>query len=257
MFSLSEDPSRITLFEKYAGFPLAEDECPLRLLEWKNNAACGEHFTTQGASELDSRPDCALRIIFAPLDLPDNATANSLFYLFDKYSIPSDFISERLQSVARSCGSKANPDGSECLWFHFLCKNITIEPNLEKPDHVAIRNPVEKYNTKEQSQADFSWIRAAFFLRVEGPKIDIANPNLTNKPTTLLCFGASEALVQRFSKLQNRVEWREALDDPHVLLDIVLDELYLQLDGIAWNLSEVYGNTERVSRLLLRCSSSH
>ena len=257
MFSLSEDPSRITFFEKYAGFPLAEDHVSLELLEWKNNAACGESFTTQRASELDSRPDCALRIIFAPLDLPDNATANGLFYLFKKYSIPSDFISERLQSVARSFGSKANPDGSECLWFHSLCKNINIEPNLDKPGHVTIKNPVEKSNVKEQSQADFSWIRAAFFLRVEGPKIDITNPNLTNKPTTLLCFGASEALKERFTNLQNRIEWKEALEDPHVLVDIVLDELYLQLDGISWKLSEVYGNTERVRRLLLRCSSSH
>lgn len=249
MFLLSEDPSRITLFEKYAGFPLAEDKASIQLLEWKNNASCGQRLTIQRASELDSRQDCTLRIVFAPLDLPDNDTATSLFYLFKKYSIPSDFVSERLQSVARSFGSKANPDGSECLWFHFLCKNINTERDPDKPDHVTIKNPVFKSNAKAQSQADFSWIRAGFFLKIESPKVDFIDPNLRNKPITLLCFGASEALIGRFHSIQNREEWKEALEDPYVLLDIVLDELYLQLDGISWNLGEVYGNMERV-RLL-------
>ena len=246
MFSLSEDPSRKTLFQTYAGFPLAEDNVSLQLLEWENNASCGESITIQSASELDSRPDCALRIIFASPDLPDNETANSLFHLFNKYSIPSNFISERLQSVARSFGSKTNSDGSESLWFHFLCKNINTERDPDKANHVKIKNPVYKSNVKTQSQADFSWIRAAFFLKVESPKIDFIDPNLRNKPITLLCFGASDALTTRFNNLQNKIEWKEALEDPYVLLDIVLDELYLQLDGISWNLGEVYGNMERV-----------
>lgn len=255
MFSLSEDPSRIACFERNAGFPLSENHISLHLLEWENNSSCGQYVTIQQASQLDSRPDCALRIVFAPLDLPDNTTATSLFYLFKKYSIPSNFISERLQSAVRSFGSKANSDGTECLWFHFLCKYINIERNPDKPGYVTIKNPVKKSNVKEQSQADFSWIRAAFFLKVEGPKIDITNPSSRIKPTTLLCFGASEALVERLKKLQNRTDWKEVLEDPYVLLDIVLDELYLQLDGVSWNLNEVYGNMERVRLLSLWCFS--
>jgi len=250
MFSLSDDPSRIQLFEKYADFPLPEDDAPLRLLEWKERTSHGESITIERATDLEHRPDCALRIIFAPLDLPESTTMRSLLYLFNKYYIPSNFISERLQSVARSFGSKTYSDGSECLWYHFLCKNINTEQDPLKPQYVTIKNPVYKPNFKGQSQADFSWIRAAFFLKFENAKTDDEDPSV-KKSITLICFGASESLFERFSRLRERAEWNEALQDPIVLFDIVLDELYLQLDGVSWNLNEVYGDMERVRPLYL------
>jgi hypothetical protein len=39
----------------------------------------------------------------------------------------------------------------------------------------------------------------------------------------------------------------QVLEDPHTLFDIVLDELYLQMDDTAWRLSRVFGRIEWVS----------
>jgi hypothetical protein len=253
--SASEDPSRFAIFEKQSGFPLAEDHVQLQVLEWDHGAELGQIVNLERAADLAFRKDCALRIIFAPLDLPDNSTAQALFKIFNKHGVPSEFVSERLQAVAHSFGTKSDLKGAECSWFHFLCKNITLERSEHDPKQVQIKNPweMQQFRSKkeDQSQADYSWIRAGFFLKSE--ILDATSPQVQSQDSmvTLICFGASQELVQRLSKLSRNPAWKEAIEDPYVLYTIILDELYLQLDGMAWRLNEVFGSMEKVSKTVL------
>jgi hypothetical protein len=261
MTSINEDPSRFDVFRQLSGFPLGEDNMNLDVLEWRQGAEQGVRLELQHAADLAKRPKCSVRVVFAPLDLPDNATARGLFSIFNHYSIPTSFLSERIQSVAHSCGSQIRPDRSESAWFHFLCKNITVERNPANPRHVEIRNQNFRSDTKGLSQEDFSWIRSAFFLKVESPGegekkmhypgiLTPTDNNHTNGTVTLICFGASDALRNRFAGLLKHRVWEDVFMDPWVLLDITLDELYLQMDAISWSLSEVFGGME--SRVLTR-----
>ena len=63
---------------------------------------------------------------------------------------------------------------------------------------------------------------------------------------TLICFGAQLEIERRFKNLTLNLARDEVLQDPFILFYIIFDELYLQLDSIAWNLGEVFGNVETV-----------
>lgn len=52
---------------------------------------------------------------FAPLDLPTEANTPGLLWLFKHYSLPTAFLSERLQSVANSFGALNDIDGYNCM----------------------------------------------------------------------------------------------------------------------------------------------
>ncbi|KAJ9640451.1 hypothetical protein H2199_005990 [Coniosporium tulheliwenetii] len=252
MSALSEDPTRFDAYEALAGLPLADEQLDLHVLEWTRGDTRGSHIRLNRVTELAGRPYCNLRVIFAPLDLPDRGLLKGLLALFEHYSIPSTFLSERLQSVAHSFGARKDDDGTQYAWFHFLCKNINIQRSGSQPEIV---NQNIRLGSKPQSQADYSWHRSGFFLK--------ASPGAPSKPppqspfaapaddcVTLICFGASPSLEQRFRRLALTSAWEDALEDPYVLFDVVLDELYLQLDGVAWSLAEVFGGIE--GRILSR-----
>ncbi|OCK95889.1 uncharacterized protein K441DRAFT_704722 [Cenococcum geophilum 1.58] len=203
------------------------------------------------------RLECLLHISFAPLDIPHPKTVDGLTALFEEYNFPSDFVSERIQSVTQSFGTRMDENGTQCSWLHFLCKNInTIYEN----GVLKIQNPPPSLEQSgkipQQSQADFSWIRAGFMLKSEQLK---RQPNPGNKSTsssssstrthvnnsvTLICFGAPRSLVDRFENLAEDSGCEDALQDPYVLFDLVLDELYKLVDDIAWRLSEIFGKIE-------------
>jgi hypothetical protein len=262
MTTITENLNRFDDFRTLSGFPLGEDHLHLDVLEWKQGVSEGIHLELQHARDLANRPPCSVRIVFAPLDLPDNSTARGLFSIINHYSIPTSFLSERIQSVAHSCGSQVGVDGSESAWFHFLCKNITVERNPENPRHVEIKNQNIRSDTKGLSQEDFSWIRAGFFLKSEPsrssePKMHypgILTPSgdmqMGNDTVSLVCFGASEALKKRFISLVSQSISQEVLQEPYTLISIILEEVYLQMDSLSWSLSSVYGGME--SRVLTR-----
>ncbi|KFY83638.1 hypothetical protein V498_07911 [Pseudogymnoascus sp. VKM F-4517 (FW-2822)] len=183
--------------------------------------------------DLFARSEPRLRVIFSPLDEPTYETVAGLVQLFRHYSIPSDFLSERIQSVTHSFGSEKDSNNWNCSWFHFLCKNVTVrlfeglDPQIVNPHHDSL----------PQSQADWSWIRAGFFLKW----LPSQGPNSSNQScVTLICFGASIQLQQRFERLASNSAWRDAVSDPYNLFVIILDELFLQMDGIVWNLSDTF-----------------
>lgn len=72
---------------------------------------------------------------------------------------------------------------------------------------------------------------------------------------TLICFGAAANVELRFKRLTLHHSWADALEDPYVLFDIVMDELYLQMDGVAWTLGEVFGGIENASVSITLLSS--
>jgi hypothetical protein len=63
---------------------------------------------------------------------------------------------------------------------------------------------------------------------------------------TLICFGASRQLKQRFEHFLQPMAWQDSLDDPYSLFAVVLDEFSLQLDATVWSVSRVFGRIETV-----------
>jgi Mg2+ and Co2+ transporter CorA len=245
--SFNDDLSRRQIFQSQTAYTPATDSTQIQTFEWSRRSSEGIDIPLEHARDLTSRPGCGLRIIVAPLDIGNSTRSEDVLYLFDRYNIPSQFVSERLQSVAHSFGTKTTEAGIQS-WLHFLCKNISTERDPNDPNRVEIKNPVIKPDgiAKNQSQADFSWIRSSYFLQV---KPDQRSAESRDREVTLVCFGPPNSLVQRFSQLKTAA-WTQALEDPYILLDIVLDELYLVLDGMSWALGEVFGGME--ARILNR-----
>ncbi|KAF2453804.1 hypothetical protein BDY21DRAFT_401325, partial [Lineolata rhizophorae] len=205
------------------------------------------------------------RCRLAPLDLADRATAKGFLALWEHFSFPSGFVSERIQSVSNSFGARTDSTGVRSSWFHFLCKDVNVAsvPQPNGPDKLVIVNPNVRLEEKEhperkQSQADHGWIRSGFFLKSEprqkASKSNKSSPvrHASDDTVTLVCFGASPNLEARFKQMTASSSWEDVLHDPYVLFDIIMDELYLQMDGVAWRLNQVFGQFE--GRILNRAS---
>jgi len=99
------------------------------------------------------------------------------------------------------------------------------------------------------------WYRPGFIL-VDGSKnpgaLSLSRSGSTrttvNQPggVTLICFMAPEGLMRRFSTLLDHPEWEDALEDPFILYDIILEELYLILDAMVRTLGKVFNGVEHV-----------
>jgi hypothetical protein len=67
---------------------------------------------------------------------------------------------------------------------------------------------------------------------------------------TLVCFGASGDLRDRLIGLKNSQigdRWLEILHDPYILLDVIVDELYLQISHHVRSLRDEFRKMEDVS----------
>ncbi|KIW48924.1 uncharacterized protein PV06_01480 [Exophiala oligosperma] len=151
----------------------------------------------------------ALRVIFAPLDYPNAGTSSTLMALAEHFSIPTTFWYERVQSVTHSFGHEELDNGAFQSWFHFLCK--AIEP---KHDNIL-------------------WLRSAYFLRRDKYGL-----------LTLICFGSSKTLAERFEGLP-QIVWRTVFANPLDLFNVVLADLHRQVDEQLWTLNRYVGDCER------------
>ncbi|KAH9216499.1 hypothetical protein DL95DRAFT_460087 [Leptodontidium sp. 2 PMI_412] len=158
--------------------------------------------------------------LFAPLDLPNGRTVGDLLALYRLYSIPDEFVSERLHHVAHSFGTSEEMDGSSCSWFHFLCKNVAVQ-DINGVKSIVNQN---RRDDKDLSQAEFSWG---------------SSPQLT-----LIVFGGEIALWENFDSLASKTSGQDIIDDPFCLLGTVFEVLYNRLDKIAWDLARVYSQEE-------------
>lgn len=153
------------------------------------------------------------------------------------------------------------------VWLHFLYKEIDLNSDLELKGKEAIGE------AKQQNQADFQWYRGGVILRWRtankgNPKNQQNDGRRVSAPTsqqvsklfpfeeiTLCCFGGPDRIAIRIEDIIQRRVWTDALEDPMLLLDIVIDELYHSLNLQAKNLSAAFGKLERVNRSTVSCKS--
>lgn len=187
---------------------------------------------------------------FAPLDIAHHTNGGGIQALFAHFDVPSDFISQRLESVTHSfsavrdgpsyCKSDHaySPDLHSSLaidsYFHFLCKHITITTAEGRPPGIAdLRGAV-------LSQGDWTWIRTSVFMRWNKCN------DKDQASVALILFSASPEMRDRFKRL-----WKTDLSkvpvDPFSLFVICLDELWLQAQGTVRAVSDVFNAMERVS----------
>lgn len=156
-----------------------------------------------------------VRIIFAPLDELLSDLAPGIIALCRTLSIPPEFLTERLQGVCHSFGTRTDDHGV-AAWFHYLCK--AVEPG------VAARH---------------RWYKSAFFLR----KDEHGN-------VTLVVFGPTpgvRARLERFLAAATAQSWDNIVSEPLVLFDLILDGLFLEIDTTVWRLLNVLAELESVS----------
>ena len=63
---------------------------------------------------------------------------------------------------------------------------------------------------------------------------------------SLTLFGASEDMKTRLRQTVDREGWEELLHDPYIFLDVILDELFLQMDQNVQDVSGLFGGIESV-----------
>ena len=177
---------------------------------------------------------------FAPLDLALPNTKTQILNLFEILGVPSAFSTERVKSVSHSFGAITDAGGTS-TWFHFLCKNVNVSNNPRKLGvvyHAGADLSARQHSNGQAPlpQADYSYIRSGFFLRT------------TTSGTTLTCFGATPHVRRRLHLLTSRTaSRRDVVSEPYVLLDIILDGLFHDVDDNVWSMNTVFGAFEHVS----------
>ncbi|GKU02851.1 hypothetical protein FLAG1_05273 [Fusarium langsethiae] len=217
----------------YDAFAQEATQTPLAIAfpQWMLNIWEITHDHPEGRWYIEPNARClrqkaSLRIVFAPLDLPRRDALSQCIELFNILNIPSDFTKERLQSVSHSFGRATDNHGSSS-WFHFLCKNIDVKQMPGSAPEVDNRAAAMGYHASNLPQADYSWHRAGFFLRVEN-----------SGSATLVCFGAMP---------------RHVSTDPYILFDLIFDALYFEVDDTVWKMNTIFGPLEH---LILEYSNS-
>ena len=119
-------------------------------------------------------------------------------------------------------------------WFHFLCKNVTVDNRRGHTSRVA--DP----RGTGLSQGDWTWIRTSVFMRW-------SHCHDSDKAfVNLVVFSASPELRERCRRLWD-TDLFGVLVDPFSLFVICLDELWLQAQGIVKITGDVFSKMERVS----------
>ncbi|KAF4980286.1 hypothetical protein FZEAL_3657 [Fusarium zealandicum] len=207
--------------------------------QWTLNIWEITHDHPEGRWYLEPNAQClrekaSLRIVFAPLDLPRRDVLAQNIDLFNILHIPSDFTRERLQSVSHSFGRSTDRHGSS-TWFHFLCKNIDVKQDGANAPEVDNRAATMGYHISNLPQADYSWHRAGFFLRVDN-----------DGSITLVCFGVVPRVRQRINEFVAAKAWQHVATDPYILFDLIFEALYFEVDDTVWKMNSVFGPLEHL-----------
>ncbi|KAH8895365.1 hypothetical protein GQ53DRAFT_855747, partial [Thozetella sp. PMI_491] len=148
--------------------------------------------------------------------------------------IPLTFAEERIRSVSHSFGTHRDNNGV-CVWFHFLCKHIRATAPLhyaESPPEVRYYEDRHAKKAHILPQMDFSYAKSAFFLRK------------TLRGAVLVVFGHTQATRKLMEFTDNHHAWADAVAEPRVLLDLILDGLFCEVDDNVWNIRDVFGPME-------------
>lgn len=166
-----------------------------------------------------------------------------------------------MQNVSQSFAVQKDIDGTTYVWFHFLCKDIAVSDGRIVHLSENETDPA-RLRAQQQSQANFTWLRPGFVLKIKGQGQGPSPPNrtrtsssdatltITSRPKVeLFCFGAPLSLRDRFQQMKGVAICDDLLQDPYALLEIVLDEMYKVLDTTGWTIADIFGEIERVSCL--------
>jgi hypothetical protein len=195
---------------------------------------------------------------FAPRDVPNSETVDGMCEFFDKHRIPGAFVSESLQGVSQSFSVQKETD-TTTVFFHLLVKDVAISGgriiHVEGAKQIA-SDPLPQ----DQSQANFTWLKSGFVLRIRHELNNMPYPSRTSSSSSestlfsasappfveLFCFGAPITLRDRFQKLKSIASSDDILLDPYVLLEIVLNEMYKLMDQTGWAIANIFGKMESV-----------
>lgn len=183
---------------------------------------------------------------FVPRDTPLRYYAGQLRTFFDVVQIPTAFISESLQHVSQSFGVetyRVNGKDVTQLWFHLLQRNLYTEDGAE-------HNP------------QFNWMKTGVVLRIENPgQPSQAQGNRTgtssgssSRPTTppskpvvtMTCFEAPASCKDRFDRMREEESGQCLLDDPCMLVLVVIEEMHKSLDAVGWHVAGLFTEIEKV-----------
>ncbi|KAI4620770.1 uncharacterized protein J4E87_007098 [Alternaria ethzedia] len=234
----------------------------LDLCEWLHDADKGiEQLGLKSVPDLESENKGMVRVIIAPRDTPTPG-ADALVELFNSCGIPSAFVDESLRDVSQSFAAREDADGTTWIWFHLLCKTLAVIDNKIAPGPGFVEAEGKEAKSRQaaraQSQANFSWIKTGIVLKIRKQSDDPPPPVRTSSsdsdktlaptPTKaaveLICFGAPSTLRDRIRALTKTTSCEALLEDPHMLLDLVFEEMYKLLDWTAWAVSDTFGPLE-------------
>ena len=199
--------------------------------------------------------------------MPQPATVDGLYKVFDQCKLPSRFVAETLLDVSQSFAVFQDPDRTTWVWFHLLCKDIAVSKGkIIHPRESGADNDgqpgghlhrTESHHAQSQSQANFAWLKPGFLLKVKDqgelptPSHSMTSESdhtltqaLEDPDVEMFCFGAPTTVRERFRTFKDIAACDDIMQDPYVLLEIVLEEMHKVMDRTAWMLSDVFGTVE-------------
>jgi hypothetical protein len=188
------------------GVPLIE------CLQWPGSRQGRSSFATvQDFINAESVSQYALRVAFLPI-APiggDGNEAEEFRALFKHYSVPSAVPAERMRNVGFSFGTSRNrQEKSEGAWFHFLCRKVDIlDGRIQDLGYLRRGN-----GDGPKADPAKMWTMCDFFLHI---KPSSANDS-ESKIVTLLCFGAPDAIFNRFASIHHQTAWKDVLAQPSI-----------------------------------------
>ncbi|KAJ5709907.1 hypothetical protein N7493_009499 [Penicillium malachiteum] len=194
-----------------------------------------EKIKYQGFEWLEESPETAARIVFSAIDIPHEKGGPAILDLYRHYNLPGAFVAERRINVACSFGATPFVEGSSYTWFHFLCKDI---PTKETNGDMKIKRK-KKQVTIDPRQADTEWVHSSYCL-----KVTRSSELKKTTSVTLLTFGSSNNLFERFGIASQYMSHEEILKHPYSLLNVAFEVLHEQIDELAWKVADLYAPAE-------------
>jgi hypothetical protein len=169
-----------------------------------------------------------------------------------------------LQGVSQSFSAQTDADATY-VWFHFLSKTCHMSHGqiVHLPEPGSLSNHIQEdhLRAQRQSQANFTWLKPGFVLRIRNPPNLLAMPVRTTSSSSestltpasihseveMFCFGAPTSIRDRFQKFKSTASCEDILLDPYVLLEIVISEMHKEMDRTGWKIADVFSEIETVS----------
>lgn len=134
-----------------------------------------------------------------------------------------------------------------------MSKNLTVV--TDEKGRSIIRDPRHANAGEILSQADWTWLKTSLFLRSKPIPAGRDTSSEAQAPhentATLIVFNGYEPLRRRLKAAMldcalAKHGWPQLAIDPIGFFVLALEELYVEQDNTVWNLSDIFGRTEKV-----------